>query len=238
MEVAEPWTLMLDEASGRYYYYNTQTWEVSWDPPQAIYSEEAVNAEMQKYYENVDQEEAEQGEDEVADWVEAYDETTGAVYYYNNVTGDTSWEYPYAQQPAEEDAVDPAIDQFEMANEAAQWYSALDESSGLVYYANSVTGETQWDLPACFQTNNSSTYNAQDTQNSEASLAQSISTIEEYDPSKETPFPNSKMLPKAKRSNRHSISGAMTADELTAEIKKNMLKSQVPTALGKSDCSL
>jgi len=66
-------------------------------------------------------------EQEVADeapaWVEYYDEFNSAPYWYNNETGETTWDNP---------------------NTLVEWISHYDESSGCYYWEHPETGETIW----------------------------------------------------------------------------------------------
>ncbi|POM59479.1 Adenylate cyclase-like protein [Phytophthora palmivora] len=70
------------------------------------------------------------------EWEEAYDEVSGRAYYFNRVTGDTSWTLP-GETTAE--AGDSATEN--------AWQQSFDEASQTFYYYNIHTGETSWTLP-------------------------------------------------------------------------------------------
>eukprot|EP00644_Phytophthora_capsici_P008047 jgi/Phyca11/510326/fgenesh2_kg.PHYCAscaffold_58_\ len=64
-------------------------------------------------------------------WIECRDESSGATYYCNQETGETSWKNP------------SVVD----AKAASDWREFQD-SNGSTYYYNLMTGETTWTLPA------------------------------------------------------------------------------------------
>ena len=65
-------------------------------------------------------------------WSPVVDETSGQTYYYNEQTGESSWDPPQA------------------ATQGSSWVAGIDEASGNTYYYNSQTGESQWEPPADF----------------------------------------------------------------------------------------
>ncbi|CAM9785219.1 unnamed protein product, partial [Choristocarpus tenellus] len=88
---------------------------------------------------------------EGAEWVEYWDESAGASYYFNTVTQEASWTNPNDQEEGAEStkgqsvnagdsqsAWDPAsLSQPEDGR--AKWTECLDESSGLPYWYNVIT---------------------------------------------------------------------------------------------------
>ena len=64
--------------------------------------------------------------EDVAEWKEVLDETTGKTYYWNPETGDTRWNRPGEEEEEEE-----------------EWKEAVD-AKGRTFYFNTQTGETKW----------------------------------------------------------------------------------------------
>jgi len=86
-ELPAGWTVGLDEASGTTYYVNEQTGESSWELPQ-----QGEDAQL-------DYSHAQQDDAQVlpAGWTVGLDEASGSTYYYNEQTGETSWQAPIEQ---------------------------------------------------------------------------------------------------------------------------------------------
>lgn len=71
---------------------------------------------------------------EESDWELRHDEASGASFYYNVRTGESTWDDPTALQPASD------------ATHLQQWTEVQDEN-GRVYYVNLQTMETSWEVP-------------------------------------------------------------------------------------------
>ena len=109
--------------------------------------------------------------EDAADWDAITDDDTGQVYYFNASTGASSWEWPPATDETEENTNSLEIDseevemgQVEMEVEqevepqkikkhmrsqsqpvtTSEWAIHTDPESGLDYWFNAVTEETQW----------------------------------------------------------------------------------------------
>ena len=59
-------------------------------------------------------------------WTPVVDQATGQTYYYNEQTGESSWDPPASQ---------------------GSWVTGIDEASGQTYYYNQQTGACQWEPP-------------------------------------------------------------------------------------------
>ncbi|NXE29744.1 RHG27 protein, partial [Ardeotis kori] len=83
----------------------------------------------------------------VSDWETHTDTDSGHLFYYNPVTGETTWDCPFGQA---EDGVSPTASpasSLAHSPECPEWEQYVDEASGQAFFYNSVTGETSWDPP-------------------------------------------------------------------------------------------
>lgn len=83
----------------------------------------------------------------VSNWETHTDTGSGHLFYYNPVTGETTWDCPFGQG---EDVVSPAASptsSLAHSLELPEWDQYVDEGSGQAFFYNSVTGETSWDPP-------------------------------------------------------------------------------------------
>jgi hypothetical protein len=121
------WIEQFDESSNSTYYYNTVTGDTAWELPEGVTiqtastdqaaadeSSEQPASQSNEYRYGYYNEDGEYVYDYDADpqyWTSAYDESSGAAYYYNTATGTTQWDVPACfQQPAEETAKDTSAD--------------------------------------------------------------------------------------------------------------------------------
>lgn len=83
----------------------------------------------------------------VSDWETHTDTDSGHLFYYNPVTGETTWDCPFGQAA---DGVSPAASpasSLAHSPDLPEWEQHVDEGSGQTFFYNSVTGETSWDPP-------------------------------------------------------------------------------------------
>ncbi|XP_059725376.1 rho GTPase-activating protein 27 isoform X2 [Haemorhous mexicanus] len=88
----------------------------------------------------------------VSDWETHTDTDSGHLFYYNPVTGETTWDCPFGQAA---DGVSPAASpasSLAHSPELPEWEQHVDEGSGQTFFYNSVTGETSWDPPSAGDT--------------------------------------------------------------------------------------
>ena len=69
-------------------------------------------------------------------WTESVDQGSGQTFYYNDETGESSWEPP------------PGLQQGGGGAMPGGWVAQVDQASGQTFYLNEQTGETQWEPPA------------------------------------------------------------------------------------------
>ena len=88
----------------------------------------------------------------MSSWTEIYDEAYQKTYYYNSVTGETSWDVPadYYPPATSSDATSAG------ATSSGDWVPVYDEANQKYYYHNQATGETSWDPPANYSDPSSS----------------------------------------------------------------------------------
>ncbi|KAM8795417.1 rho GTPase-activating protein 27 [Eudromia elegans] len=73
------------------------------------------------------------------------DPGSGRVFYYNPLTGASSWECP--MEEAEDGVSAGASPAARGAEAAAAWRRYVDDATGQAFFHNPVTGETSWDPP-------------------------------------------------------------------------------------------
>ena len=101
------WNAAVDPSTGKTYYYNKSTKEVSWTIPEG-YSENAKKDMREDEQTRNDNETKAKGGDSDIDkhWRETVDPSSGKKYYYNKKTKMVSWEKPAGFIPASLKQVD------------------------------------------------------------------------------------------------------------------------------------
>jgi len=156
--------------SGRHYYANITTGEVSWNPPGSADTQQAAAAaaaaaEQAAAAQKAAAEQAAAAQKAAAEqaqaatrpsvnsasesgWKEMKDPNSGKTYYANVKTGKTQWVKPVELEEKSSTAAVPAP---ATAGDAAQPSSAWQEmkhpTTGQTYYANPQTGQVQWTIP-------------------------------------------------------------------------------------------
>jgi hypothetical protein len=97
-------------------------------------------------------------------WIEAFDEDTGRSYYFNESQNITQWERPESEvrrvagddnvfethQSKDDFPISNNVDTNEICRSSCLpdgWIKVVDDNSGVPYYYNEITKETQWDSP-------------------------------------------------------------------------------------------
>lgn len=79
-------------------------------------------------------------------WITDIDEASGTPFYYNELTGESQWEPPH-QDARNTYAQEDYKQEEEVQQLPPGWTTDLDKESGMRYYYNDQTGESQWDPP-------------------------------------------------------------------------------------------
>ena len=92
------WIAGTDQESGHTYYYNEQTGESQWEPPQ-----QHGSTSQQGYSSDGRHTQPRNAEGLPAGWIAGTDQESGHAFYYNEQTGESQWEPPgqsaaFAQQ--------------------------------------------------------------------------------------------------------------------------------------------
>jgi hypothetical protein len=136
------WREMRDKATGKVFFYNTNTRITSWERP----TEDAVSVGAGQEAVDSDQRQSSgsPGNNNKSAWISRTDPGSGKVYYYNSDSKVTQWERPEGfmegpSQSSEEKEDSPTTE--------TDWVEKVDPSSGRVFYFNKKTQKTQWSKP-------------------------------------------------------------------------------------------
>ncbi len=159
-DVDGAWVECYDAASGKYFYGNDITGEVTWEMPAAY----AARLPPQS-----------SSSSSPSPWISEYDPTSGAYFYVNTETDETTWEMPPGfgaqtdglgdlRSEAAGVGVGPktplsskwkrafakvrTIVALNAKFKKPSWEKHFDEDSGEFFYHNNVTGKSTWDEPS------------------------------------------------------------------------------------------
>jgi len=120
------WEALQDPNSGREYYYNSQTGETAWDKPMIRQEEPSVSVTDDSnpvaISDTAEEKPLPDG------WTSLTDESSGRVYFYNEGTGETSWEKPVGSVEGNLNGVAQNIssDSIDLPSEVAPTINAAD----------------------------------------------------------------------------------------------------------------
>ncbi|XP_029428336.1 rho GTPase-activating protein 27 isoform X2 [Rhinatrema bivittatum] len=82
------------------------------------------------------------------EWETHTDLGTGKLFYYNSLTGQTTWDSPFDLPEDQPDPpASPLLAYSPSPRDAAEWEKHFDEVSGKFFFYHSGTGETSWEAP-------------------------------------------------------------------------------------------
>jgi hypothetical protein len=181
------WTKVIDEEAECEYYVNETTGETSWEMPEGVPHAPALtldatssmaqaeklrsimrsakmSPEMRRKFKEAKKAHSAQAK---TPWVEVYDPTEEAFYYWHETTGDVQWEAPADYRMAADDVTMSAVikmqslwrakhakeycavkvEEAKKVASAGDWVEVFDEAAGATYYYNEKTGEALWEPP-------------------------------------------------------------------------------------------
>lgn len=135
------WIAYEDQNTQKVFWYNHVTQISQWETPSGVRDismKHAAKSSMRLRREG--------------DWIE-YTLPDGNVFYYNDSTNDFQWQRPDQLLPSAES--EGGTDEGNFGDDAGQilaagngdWGAFQDASTGLIFWYNEVTGESQWDPP-------------------------------------------------------------------------------------------
>jgi len=140
------WAARIDENTGTTYYFNETSKETSWVLPP---SEAALEVTLSGDYAGggglASSPDLPQG------WAARIDEKTGATYYFNETSKETSWVPPPSDAALEVALSGDYAGGGGLASSPdlpQGWAARIDEKTGATYYINETSKETSWVLPS------------------------------------------------------------------------------------------
>ncbi|CAB1338383.1 unnamed protein product, partial [Coregonus sp. 'balchen'] len=168
---SEGWEVHTDQESGQEYYYHPESGQTTWDNPHIDPDAPAEEPVCSSPSPSSQSPTSASPPAWTSDWKQCFDVTSGIQYFYNPVSGETSWEppepecpYPPLMEPLsvhsslEEgpdytpshviQAVIPraSLDRSAPAGWNLNWIKSLDDSGQTYYYLRDGS-RSQWNLP-------------------------------------------------------------------------------------------
>ena len=166
------WVRMEDKTTRQTFYYNHSTEKTQWERPTSYDGGERSSKETLVT---------------VIGWVTKQDPTTGRDYYFHEGTGESTWERPVEMDSSSSPSVGGVVTDrvrrrsvIVQRDETSSWTKMKDPNSNVEFWYNSVTGVSQWDIPAGITTNDSNDSTADSVTDSATDLtADSVTPIDE-----------------------------------------------------------
>ena len=132
------WVQYYDDEAQTDYFYNTETGETSWTRPEGVIIKRGDELAAPPLFHDVDEPPVvAPGE---TPWLEYWDESAQARYWYNQITQEASW-----VEPDPNDVVkapeEPEPDPEGMVPPGPNWTAAIDDQTGKETWVNDATGE-------------------------------------------------------------------------------------------------
>jgi len=88
---------------------------------------------------------------EMSSWIEAIDPDSNNKYWYNSLTGESTWSDPNDINNVNNNVIETSSSvesaSASAVSAASYWIEAVDPTTNNIYYYNTLTGESSWDKP-------------------------------------------------------------------------------------------
>ena len=85
----------------------------------------------------------------MSSWIEAIDPDSNNKYWYNSLTGESTWSDPNDINNDNNNVIETSssVESASAVSAASYWIEAVDPTTNNIYYYNTLTGESSWDKP-------------------------------------------------------------------------------------------